>query len=335
MIRRIIICNDGTWNSPDDEDRGKRRPTNISKISRAISPVDSNGISQIIYYDEGVGTEFGQKLIGGITGAGLSSNILQAYRFLAHNYIEGDEIYLFGFSRGAYTSRSLSGFIARIGLIHKDDVFYLPELYEFYKSGAEEKIIDAFFVNKGLNRYRPRIKMIGVFDTVGALGIPFGGINKILTGLDLIEFQFHDVRLSESVDYAYQALGIDERRVPFQPSLWAKKPDATKEMEQRWFVGVHSNIGGGYDPDGLANITLKYIIEKAKTLGLQFDTEYLSYYVGFSDSELRESMTLKYRILGEHIRTITQNDDSNQVIDSSVYDRIKKLDNYKPENIQA
>ncbi len=280
-----------------------------------------------------MGTEFGQKLIGGITGTGLSSNVLQAYRFLAHNYMEDDEIYLFGFSRGAYTSRSLSGLIARIGLIHKDDIFYLPELYEFYKSAAEEKTVDEFFLDKGLKRHKPRIKMIGVFDTVGALGIPFGGINRLLSGLDLIEFQFHDVKLSASVDYAYQALGIDERRTPFEPSLWTKKPDSTKEMEQRWFVGVHSNIGGGYDPDGLANITLNYIIAKAKNLGLQFDNEYLSYYVGFSDSELRESMTLKYRVLGEHIRPITQNDDSNQMVDSSVYDRIKKLDDYKPENI--
>jgi hypothetical protein len=211
----------------------------------------------------------------------------------------------------------------------------LPELYEFYKSGAEESVINAFIQNKKIQRSNPRIKMIGVFDTVGALGVPFGGINKLLSGLDLIEFQFHDVNLSPNVDYAYHALGIDERRVPFEPSLWTKKPDTTKEMEQRWFVGVHSNIGGGYDPDGLANITFNYIIKKAKNLGLQFDNEYLSYYVGFCDSELRESMTLKYRVLGEHIRTITQNDESNQVIDSSVYDRIKKLDNYKPENIQG
>ncbi len=333
MNRKIILCNDGTWNSPDDEDRGKRRPTNISKISRAISPMDSDGTSQIVYYDEGVGTEFGQKLIGGITGAGLSNNVLQAYRFLAHNYVVGDEIYLFGFSRGAYTSRSISGLINRVGLIHKDDIFYLPELYEFYKSGAEEPVINAFFQDKNIQRSNPRIKMIGVFDTVGALGVPFGGINKLLSGLDLIEFQFHDVNLSPNVDYAYHALGIDERRVPFEPSLWVKKPNSTKEMEQRWFVGVHSNIGGGYNPDGLANIALKYIVNKAKGLGLQFDDDYLSFYKGFPESELRNSMTIKYKLLGEHIRPITLGDGSNQVIDNSVHIRTQAVNDYNPENV--
>ncbi len=334
QTRRLVICNDGTWNSPDDEDRDKRKPTNITKISRGILPVDRNGVSQIAFYGEGVGTGFGEKFIGGVTGFGLSANILEAYRFLSYNYAEGDEIYLFGFSRGAYTTRSLGGLISKIGLVCKDDAFYLPELYEFYKSGIADNEVTKFYESRSLKRFSPRIKMIGVFDTVGALGIPFGGINKLISGLDLVEFQFHDVKLSPIVDHAYHALGIDEKRVPFEPSLWEKNTDKTLEMEQRWFTGVHSNIGGGYNPDGLANLALQYIVGKAIKCGLEFDEEYLKHYKGFPDSELRDSMSLKYRLLGEYVRPIKLNDQSNQVIDESVFRRIEMDNSYTPINLK-
>jgi len=333
-MRRIIVCSDGTWNSPDDEDRGKVKPTNITKLSRSIKPVDLNGVSQIVFYDEGVGTGWGQKMVGGITGKGLSENILEAYRFISHNYNEGDELYLFGFSRGAYTSRSLSGLIAQAGMLRKDDVFYLEQMYELYKSQNSETNIRKFIRDKKLDSYPVRIKMLGVFDTVGALGIPFGGLNNVLAGLDLIEFQFHDVKLSPIVDYAYHALAVDERRVPFEPTLWKGKTAKTKEMEQRWFVGVHSNIGGGYNPDGLANLTLKYMVSKAQALGLEFDHDYLKHFKGSYKSKLRESMTLKYRLLGEHIRPIALADKSGQSIDDSVHARMQHNARYKPKNVK-
>ena len=333
-MRRIIVCNDGTWNSPDDEDRGKVKPTNITKLSRGIKPVDSNGVSQIVFYDEGVGTGWGQKLVGGITGKGLSENILEAYRFISHNYNEGDELYLFGFSRGAYTSRSLSGFIGQAGILKKDDVFYLEHIYELYKAENSKTKIQKFIRDKKIDSFPARIKMLGVFDTVGALGIPFGGLNKVLAGLDLIEYQFHDVKLSQIVDHAYHALAVDERRVPFEPTLWSGKTAKTKEMEQRWFIGVHSNIGGGYNPDGLANLALKYMADKAQALGIELDHGYLNHFGGSFKSKLRESMTLKYRVLGEHIRPISLNDKSCQVIDESVHSRMNHNPKYKPKNIK-
>ena len=329
--RKLIICSDGTWNSPDDEDRGSRRPTNISKISRAILPVNDRNESQIVFYDEGVGTSWGQKFLGGITGLGLSANILECYRFLSDNYQENDDIYLFGFSRGAFTSRSLCGFIDKVGIVTKADVYYLPDLYRLYRQSASDATVEEFCQSKSISRFRARIKMLGVFDTVGALGIPIGGLNDVLNDLEIANFQFHDVSLSPIVDHAYHALAIDERRLPFKPSLWNAIPaNSETVMEQRWFTGVHSNIGGGYRPDGLANIALHYMVEKAKECDLQFDSEYLEFFTPVVESEKRNSMSFKYRILGEHVRPINTD---TQVIDSSVYERMKKLEKYNPSNV--
>jgi len=331
-MRRLIICNDGTWNSPDDEDRGKIKPTNITKISRAIKPIDKKDVSQIVFYDEGVGTGFGEKVLGGITGFGLSKNIMDSYRFLSHNYQEGDEICIYGFSRGAFTSRSLVGLINCVGLVSKDDVFYLTKLFDLYKSVASKEEVDDFYQAKGITKYNPRIKLLGVFDTVGALGIPLRRINNTLADLDLMDYQFHDVSLAPIVDYAYHALAIDEQRVPFQPTLWKEKPSETHDMEQRWFAGVHSNIGGGYNPDDYANLALSYMVDKSKSIGIDFDDNYLGFFGWDLNREIRDSMSFKYRLLGKRSRKITLNDKSNQVVDESVYEKAK-LSGYSPSNL--
>lgn len=333
MKRRIVICNDGTWNSTESEDRGSIKPTNITKISRAVNPVAEDGTTQITFYDEGVGTSWGQKVIGGITGLGLSANLLDSYRFLANNYQEGDEIYIFGFSRGAYTSRSLCGLISLIGLVTKDDVFYLPELYRLYREDASAEEVDAFYTDKEIARSSPKIKMIGVFDTVGALGVPISKINDWLNDRELAEFQFHNVELSPIVEHAYHALAIDEKRKPFAASLWSSAPAEMIEMEQRWFVGVHSNIGGGYHPDGLANIPLKYMVEKAAACGLSWNHDYLNFYAGKSTDEIRDSMSLKYKILGENLREISPGGKTCEVVDDTVYERIESTPDYNPKNV--
>ncbi len=133
-MRRLVICADGTWNSPDQELDGYdlRKPSNVVKLSRAVKPIGDDGTSQIVFYDTGVGTQdFVDKLVGGATGVGLSQNIIQAYRFLVNNFHSSDQIFLFGFSRGAYTVRSLSGLIDRIGLLPKSQEYWFPEGYGF------------------------------------------------------------------------------------------------------------------------------------------------------------------------------------------------------------
>ena len=332
-MRKLIICNDGTWNSPDDKDRGKVKPTNITKISRALLPVDSNGHSQVVFYNEGVGTSFGEKILGGVTGFGISKNILDAYRFLSHNYSSGDEIYVFGFSRGAYTSMSLVGFMDKVGLVAKDDVFYLPHLFDFYRTQSSANEVDAFCNEKSLKRHHPRIKLLGLFDAVGALGLPIPGANNLFAKTGVLESTFHDVQLKATVDYAYHALAIDEHRKPFAPTLWSKSLNETIDMEQRWFAGVHSNIGGGYNPDDLANFALKYMTGQASKCGLEFDAHYLSFYGGNIKTPIRDSMSFKYRVLGKNLRKITLDDTSGQVIDESVFTKQAEDNGYQPANV--
>jgi len=313
MMRKLIICCDGTWNEPDQEDRGKRKPTNIVKIARAIKPVDSSGLSQIVFYDKGVGTgSLFDKVTGGVTGEGLEENVIDAYRFFVYNYEPGDEVFIFGFSRGAYTARSLTGLVDKCGVLPKTNAFYMPEAFAIYR--AKE---DASEFKTTQNCRSMKIRFLGVFDTVGARGVP----------LDLFEstneerFGFHDVGLSACVENAFHALAIDEQRKPFTPSLWDKKVESHQTMEQRWFAGVHTNIGGGYDNDGLANCPLHWIVDAAAQRGLEFDTHFLGFYKPFPLDEIRDSMTLYYRVLGKHIREIGKTIDGNEKIDPSVTKR--------------
>ncbi|MCP4152706.1 MAG: DUF2235 domain-containing protein [bacterium] len=274
MHKRLIVCCDGTWNKP--EKSGKEQPTNVLKLVRAILPSDSEGINQIVYYDQGVGTgNILDRVVGGATGMGISTNILEAYGFLANNYRDGDEIYLFGFSRGSYTVRSLGQLIATAGLLKKGDLHKMPLVYKFYKKkpSKRQKLncydeVTELIKNKNTD---VRIKMIGVWDTVGALGAPtplLGWISrKLWVG-------FHDTGLSD-VQFAYHALAIDERRKPFAPSIWTSHEEV-EELKQVWFCGVHSNIGGGYSDTGLADIAFLWMVKMAKKRDLEFDPQYLT-----------------------------------------------------------
>src|SRR5690242_7157426 len=176
-MKRVILCADGTWNVRDQIDkRTKRRhPSNVTKVARAVRGRASDGVDQIVYYHDGVGTAGGlDRPTGGAFGAGIETNIRELYRFIVYNYEPGDELYFLGFSRGAFTVRTLAGFMNKIGLIHKDDDYYVPELYEWYESSkgpGSPEWIKAFHNFKGTHEC-PSIRFIGVWDTVGALGAP-------------------------------------------------------------------------------------------------------------------------------------------------------------------
>lgn len=340
-MRRIVICCDGTWNEPDQADRDKRKPTNITKIARAVLPVmssDSEGetksVSQIVFYDQGVGTgSFYDKITGGIVGDGLEENILDAYRFLAHNYHTGDEVYVFGFSRGAYTARSLTGLIQKCGLLPNRKVFFIPEAFEHYKDRDE----DGMDFREKHECTHVDIEFLGVFDTVGARGIPL----DIADNINDEYFGFHDVKLSPNVKNAYHALAIDEQRKPFAPTLWGSELESDQKMEPRWFAGVHTNIGGGYTNDGLANCALNWMVDKAKECGLEFDQRFINFYRSFSLDEIRDSMTFYYRMLGRNIREIGKMENGNEVVDPSVKERIEASPSdfphedgpYSPKNV--
>jgi uncharacterized protein (DUF2235 family) len=271
--KRIVVCCDGTWNETEEasvDPRDKCEPTNVLKFIRAVTPLDGAGVAQICYYDEGVGTRWGiDRWIGGGLGTGMSTNVQEAYRFIANNYRPGDRIFLVGFSRGAYTVRSLAGFIGTAGLLAKEQLAYAADAYAYYRTPPDERAASPYKEALKRDRLTPDqvpIELIGVWDTVGALGAPTPLLGRLTRGW----VGFHNTNLGDHVQHAYQALAIDERRRPFQPAPWTRKGADTKRVMQVWFPGVHSNIGSGYADTSLSSIALNWLMHRAREHGLDF-----------------------------------------------------------------
>jgi uncharacterized protein (DUF2235 family) len=257
----LVVCLDGTWNRPDAE-----HPTNVVKLARNLVNDFSR---QIVYYDPGVGT--GGKVdqvIGGATGFGIKENLEQAYRFLVENFSDGDRIYLFGFSRGSYTARSLGGLIYKCGLLKRECAGEIERAMGCYLDSRhpDTKNITIFRDKHSATR---QVFLIGVWDTVGALGIPAGFIGKKISQW---RNEFHDTKINPLVRYAYHAVALDEKREAFEPTLWSKSDHATPSqiVEQIWFPGVHSDVGGGYADSSLSDLALAWMQGKAKGAGLLF-----------------------------------------------------------------
>jgi len=272
MTKRLVVCCDGTWN---DSDNGTGY-TNVSRLAWAIKPVDErSGTTQIVFYQSGVGTEgdLSSKLGGGALGLGLSHNIRDAYSFVCNNYLAGDEIFLFGFSRGAYTARSIGGLIGYAGLLGKQDLDRFFELWDGYKESDKDDRAAALKKFPARNKDIP-IKAIGVWDTVGSVGIPAD-----LERFDFLNFRryygFHNTDLGARVAHAFHALALDERRKNFVPTLWKQTPEGKANgqvLKQVWFAGVHSDVGGGYKEHGASDIALAWMAsEVAPFLGIDFD----------------------------------------------------------------
>jgi uncharacterized protein (DUF2235 family) len=335
-MKRIVICADGTWNLRDQEDRetGKRRPTNVTKVARAVVPRTAAGIDQVVYYHDGLGTSGPlDKVTGGAFGDGIEDNVRNLYRFIVYNYLPGDEIYLFGFSRGAFTVRTLAGFMHRMGLVEKDDDYFVPDLYACYEKRCAEDSEQWKFAHRHIRNKRPcpPIHMIGVWDTVGSLGAP-GALGQVL---NRNKYDYHDVTLHDSVANAYHALAIDELRKPFAPTLWQRPATWRGKLEQAWFPGVHTGIGGGYSPDGLANCALHWIVEKAEDLGLEVDRAYLGFFRPCFNSEKHESFSFKYQVLGgKHHRPIGEFAAHGECVHESAIDRRNLLADYRPPMLE-
>ncbi|MFK2929517.1 DUF2235 domain-containing protein [Dyella agri] len=284
--RRLVVLFDGTWNKPESN-------TNVERLRRLIAARDAAGIEQLIEYIPGVGVAPGMAhLLGGAFGYGLSGNVKDGYRWLCAQWQPGDEIWLFGFSRGAYTARSLGGLIRKCGLLRRDDHGGIADdavaiAYAFYRDTAIKPGDDAAVTWRAARSLETDIHFVGVWDTVGALGIPG---TAAWFPFARTHYQFHDTDLSYIVKHAYQALALDEHRADFVPAKWtrnpamlapgesltAKKPEQV-EVEQRWFVGAHADVGGGNDhdgasrtPDPLPDPPLAWLQRKATAAGLAF-----------------------------------------------------------------
>jgi uncharacterized protein (DUF2235 family) len=281
-MKRLIVCCDGTWNRPDHIDHGVAAPTNVAKLSMALAELDSEGHAQRLHYQPGVGTRRWEHLLGGGFGVGLSRNVQECYRFVVDNYEPGDTLHFFGFSRGAFTARSTVGVVRNCGILRPEERHRIEEAYALYRSPDKDKEprgIAATLFRHANSHPDVDIDFIGVWDTVGALGIPIDGFRPPLLSR---RWTFHDTTLSRRVLHAYHAVSIDERRLPFKPTLWVEKDDADattqpvetsrkQTVEQVWFAGVHCDVGGGYREPELSEITLLWMAEKATACGLAFD----------------------------------------------------------------
>jgi uncharacterized protein (DUF2235 family) len=334
-MKRLVICCDGTWNRADQQKEGTLCPTNVVKLAYRVAKRDPDGVSQIVFYDQGVGTgNVLDRFTGGALGGGLSDNIFDAYRFLLANFEPGDEIYLFGFSRGAYTARSLGGMIRKCGVLDRRHVGLYVDALELYQDPGSHPDDDE------PTRFRADysccgsesipIRCIGVWDTVGALGIPLTG----LRGLTRRKQDFHDCELSGTVEYAFHALAIDERRGPFEPTLWIEKPKPGQLVSQTWFPGVHSDVGGGYVDNGLSDITLQWMMDNTELAGLYFDPEVVAArpLEGDATAKAHDSRVGWYRLAPRHERTIDP--DRSQTLHPSAIRRWDENPSYRPSNLR-
>ncbi|MGJ0509938.1 MAG: DUF2235 domain-containing protein [Methylocystis sp.] len=284
--KRLVVFCDGTWNKEDQKSRdGRPCPTNVLRLFELTRAGDGDGCVQIVDYVRGVGNRWDERLTGGGFGLGMSDNIKGAYQFLVSNYEDGDEIFLFGFSRGAFTVRSLAGMIYNVGILRRDKLHLLEEAYAHYRSSDPKwhpgsDLSQAF--RQANTHGKETIKFLGVWDTVGALGAPFGFILGKLLNL-FFPTQFHDTKISPIILNAYHACAIDEKRWPFRPTRMelteTRKREAAEanaaagktriyNYEEVWFPGVHSDVGGGYPESGLSDCALQWMVRKAVDHGL-------------------------------------------------------------------
>jgi uncharacterized protein (DUF2235 family) len=296
-MRRLVVCSDGTWKSAESKE-----PTNVVIFAQALPGVAPDGIEQRHFYDPGVGTgSFIDRVSGGAFGSGLSENVKDAYGWLVTNYEPGDEIFLVGFSRGAYTVRSAAGLIRKCGLLRREHADRIRAAYDLYRQRDRSPDSDEARAFRERFSRAVEIAFLGVWDTVGSLGVPLVGL-RLLTRLP---YRFHDTELTGIVKRAYHAVAIDERRRAFDPALWTNAPKPGQQIEQVWFAGVHSNIGGGYPDRGLSDIALLWMIDRARAAGLSFKDEYLEARVKPNEAgTLYNSLTGAYLALGWHTRVM-------------------------------
>ena len=294
-MKRIAIFADGTWNSPDEDNA-----SNVMQMARAVKPRVGK-TQQIAFYDWGVGTDR-KKIVGGITGAGIDKNIVDCYRFLVHNYHPGDKLFFFGFSRGAYTVRSLAGFIRNCGLLKREHADKIPDAFKLYRQRSKSSCPWEVKATRFRRDYAvadlTKIEFVGVWDTVGALGIPvpfWGALGKR-------EFLFHDTEPSRIVQHARHAIAIDEVREDFEHTPWMEKKEM--DIKEVWFAGSHGDVGGGYSSTGLSDCASQWMIDEAAQYGLKLEAHYLNDIEPKPSSKLHRSRRGIYLARGKSVRTI-------------------------------
>jgi uncharacterized protein (DUF2235 family) len=331
MPKKLVLCADGTWNTPHGYEVAVN-DTNVRKLFCALTTDES----QQPFYDSGVGTNGTpiDHLAGGAMGEGLFQKIQECYRFLTDAWSPGSSVYLFGFSRGAYTVRSLGGMIARFGLPTKnlDDQSAARVFAAYRERDPEKQAAMKYQLELQYDIQEAAVRMIGVWDTVGSLGIP----GMLFELFDEKKYGFLDTSLHPCVEKAYHAVSIDERRLQFEPTLWTN-PDGSDRMndahmQQVWFSGVHCDVGGGYSPSDLSDIPLAWMMRKAMQCGLTFKQDALSHYAPVDPRKTTAAAHDEWKILpwgiAEH-RTVPP----RSFMANSVQARLDQLHEYQPPNL--
>jgi len=397
MARKLILCSDGTGNSG-----GKARGTNVWRFYKALD--NDPRYQQISFYQDGVGAQDFKllRILGGAFGYGLSANIREMYAFLVDNYQPGDQIYLLGFSRGAFTVRALATMLTVCGIVRpcyddpketqrrinremkryhqwrgdagshlkeKADMSVKPQM----DRKAEKKVdLETFArdlrslspatqdepykdketkvespeketkVSSKTGNYIPTVKFIGVWDTVDAVGLP---IDELTDALDwMFHFRFHHFDCKPIAGHNYQAMSVDDKRLTFHPLLWEQNKEIVNQsIEQVWFAGMHSNVGGGYRKDEMAYVALDWMMQKAEGLGSDDAIKFLpdhrldaakqaNPYGKIYNS--RSGPGAYYRYKSHNIEEICKNSHFPVIIHDSVFKRIKhNTEGYAPVNI--
>ena len=380
LPKNIIICADGTGNKG-----GSSPDSNVYRVYNMINKhfkgtIDNNDEigEQILFYDNGVGTaknKFIRAVSAGI-GLGFRHNVCDLYKFIARNYEEYDQehdrIYFFGFSRGASTVRACNGMISKVGLVKSEGLGNselderVKEAYEKYRDHMRKGIsIDDFRDNKKISWGAVPIQFLGVWDTVVALGFPkktdvTGPITlliRIIFGtLETISdyffpHNFYHYKLTDNVNYACQALAIDDERTAFWPHVWQEKniPDAedrtVDNVNQVWFSGMHANVGGGYERDGMAGVPLYWVMKQAEEKGLIFNPDAMQLVLDRSHEHgrmynTRLGLKMMYRYHPREIENLCKTSKGESIlldnikIHNSVIERLRhRTANYIPGHI--
>ena len=343
MQRRLILSFDGTWDqSATGPDPAAAVESNVSRFDTSvIEGLCDDGAIQARFYDSGVGATgcWFDRILGGAFGFGLDQKIRDGYAWLVENWPadSADDIsaYLVGFSRGAYTARSLAGMIDRVGLLKTADPAMVRQAYALYRDRTADPAELRRFQQAFIRVPTPRIQFLGVWDTVGALGIPLPALAR----LNSAEYAFLDTALGANVGTAVHAVAVDEHRIDYMATLWTSVPDpAQQTVVQSWFVGAHADVGGGYADRRLSDLTLRWMQEQAIAAGLVIDPGQIplpdpTVAAAPIDDSYGQFLDGLYALTHPPFyRPMQIGPDFLQTVNGSVYDRYRADTSYRPRN---
>lgn len=355
-MKNIILCSDGTGKSG-----GVGSNTNVYELYKAV---DTSSTTQIVYYNDGIGSTGSKylRIMAGAFGFGFARNISNLYGYLVRHYEPGDKVFMFGFSRGAATIRAVAGMIETIGLMRKDcpeiltdgridgiklTIELLKAIRLYKRASRRAKAVAEFKANKTHGVID--IEVVGVWDTVSALGFPQDsswlviGLSRIVDKVTdwVFPHSYFNYQLDKNVKNAYHALSIDDERRTFYPIVWDETAEKRPEnIEQVWFSGSHSNVGGGYPRTGLSSIPMDWMMTKSAQHGLVFrDAIWQDIKDGMNPAgtlyNSRAGIMIYYRFAQRHMQKLSTKHDGTSMltgniqIHDSVFDRIH-LRQYSP-----